>query len=602
MTISRSGFITMSITMVAILFLFQFSNVAVKYTTRATTNETRKANTKLSAAKTVLEEHLNKKSTYTTAIIGDETSNEVMIAMEWCVYIKREFCRFSSLEEFDDNFSVGCKLLIVTDEMITTPQHNKILKHVADLGIHIIMTQLPDTNILRSSSILRNLLGIREISPETCKTDGVTLYEGFLLGGKTNYRKLKKTIPYLYLKGGTKKYMVGRLKEQKKEKIKNEDLPPIIWRNQYENSFIFGVNWDFFRDHTALGMYTAMWADANNSFIYPVVNAQSFVTESFPYLSDENLGDIKKNYYHTSRSLSTDVLWPDLVSTLSNTGDKLTGMIAPKLEYNNSQNGTLGGSIDYFFRQTEKISGELGISGTQMAGMPFFYKKLEYDKKNLKDRVPNYAFTSFYPGNMPENIYSKYLHKENTILKDIQTLVLPKKDYNHKIISFYDYNTLCLTKTIDGFSHKDREDLYLRSMETALGYSTTVIDFKKVFYPESEKDDWTKLSKDLSRYLTTHWKEFRECFTQTTISEADQKARQFLTIKYVSFRQNDIINLSLTNFDKEADFILTLTNEEVTSVEGGTYKKIEKDRYLITTSHKDVVIHLQATGATEQSN
>lgn len=115
----------MSITMVAILFLFQFSNVAVKYTTRATTNETRKANTKLSAAKTVLAEHLHEKNAYNTAIIGSETSNEVLIATEWCVYIKRTFCRFSSLEEFDDSFSASCKLLIVTEDMITTRSTTK---------------------------------------------------------------------------------------------------------------------------------------------------------------------------------------------------------------------------------------------------------------------------------------------------------------------------------------------------------------------------------------------------------------------------------------------------------------------------------------------
>ena len=128
----------MSITMVAILFLFLFSNIALKYTTRATTKETPVTNTKLSAAKTIQAEDLNSKSSYTTAIIGEITSNEVLIATEWCVYIKRSFCRFDSLDAFDDNFSTNCKLLIVTEDMISTPKHNRILRHVAELGIHII--------------------------------------------------------------------------------------------------------------------------------------------------------------------------------------------------------------------------------------------------------------------------------------------------------------------------------------------------------------------------------------------------------------------------------------------------------------------------------
>lgn len=599
MTISKSNFIVISITMITILFLFQFSNIAAKYTTRATTNEAPVTNQKLTAAKTIQAEDLKRKSSYTTAIIGKKNSNEVLMATEWCVYVKRTYSQFSSLTDFDNQFSANCKMLIVTDGMITNPEDNKILKHMAEVGIHIIMTQLPDTELLRSSNILQDLLGIKKIEREPCKTNGVTMYQGFLLGGKTTYKKLKKTIPYFHLKGGTKKYMVGELKNQKETNIKNEDLPPIIWRNQYKNSFIFGVNWDFFTDHTALGMYTAMLADTDKSFVYPVVNAQSIVTECFPYLSNENLGDIQKHYYHSSKSLSKDVLWPDLVSILTSTGDKFTGMIAPKLEYDNKDSQTLEEMIDYFFKQNEKISGELGISGTQLDGLSYFEEKLSYDKKNLADQVPNYSFSVFYPGNMPENIYSKYLEKENSLLKDIHTLVLPKKEYDHRVISYYNNDILSLTSTINGFSHRDREDIYLRSIETALGYCITSIDFKEVYFPENEKDDWTKLSKDLSRYLTTYWKEFRESFTQTTISEADQKARQFLSVKYNSFRQDDLLNLSITNFDTEASFILVLTNETIGSIEGAKYKKIEKDRYLIIADNKDVVIRITPDATTE---
>lgn len=599
MRISKSNLVVISITMFAILFLFQFSNIAAKYTTRATTNETPITNTKLTATRTIQAEDLNMKSSYNTAIIGSKTSNEVYMAIEWSVYIKRSYCRFSSLEDFDNHFSTNCKLLIITEDMISKPVHNRILKHVAEMGIHIIMTQLPDTNLLRSSNILCNLLGIKEIEKESCKTNGVTMYQGFLLGGKTTYKKLKKTIPYFHLKSGTKKYMVGELKEQKKKKIKNEELPPIIWRNQYENSFIFGVNWDFFRDHTALGMYTAMLADTGKSFVYPVVNAQSIITESFPYLSNETLGDIKKHYYHSSQSLSKDVLWPDLVSILTSTGDKMTGLIAPKLEYDNKDSNTLQESIDYFFKQTEKVYGELGISGTQLGGLSLFEDKLAYDTKNFANKLPNYSFTIFSPGNMPENVYSKYLGNKDSILWDIRTMIYPKKEYDHRIISYYDNDILCLTSTMNGFTHRDREDIYLRSMETALGYCITSIDFKRVFYPEGRKDDWTKLSKDLSRYLTTYWKEFRESFSQTTISEMDQKARQFLSVKYTSYRQENFLNLSISNFDTQASFLLVLTNETIDAIEGAKYKKIEKDRYLIIADNKDVVIHIKPDATSE---
>lgn len=595
MNISKSSFVAMSITMLAILFLFQFSNIAVQYTSRATTNEAPAPGERLTVSETIQKDDLTLRSTYTTAIIGSDISDQAAIAEEWCVYSKRTFRRFDTLEDYDDHFSKHCKLLIVTARTIQTPKDNQILKRTAEVGIHIIMTQIPSVEQLRASSILRNLLGIKSIEAVKCKTNGVTLYEGFLLGGKTNYPTLKRIIPYFHLKSGTKKYMVGNLKEQNTFEIKNEELPPIIWRNQYDNSFIFGVNWDFFSDHAALGMYTAMVADTGNTYIYPIVNAQSVVSESFPYLSIEDLGDMKGHYYHTSKSLVQNVIWPDLVSILNSTGDKLTGMIAPKMEYSNENNGVSGDSIDYFFKQTEKISGELGLSGSQYEGLSYYEKKLDYDKKNLSDKVPNYQFTIFAPGNMPDKFYKEELGKPGSLLENIQTIVYRKKEHNQKTISYYNDNILSLSSICNGFNHRDREDIYLRSMETALGYCTTSLDFYRVYYPVSKKDDWTILSKNFSRFFNTHWKEFRESFAQTTISEADQRARKFLALNYTSHRQDNTLNLTISNFHEQASFIVVLTNENIISMEGGTFKKIEKDRFLITADKKDLVMEIEPT-------
>lgn len=596
MTISKSNFVVISITMITILFLFLFSNISTFYTSKATNNSNEDTSVKITANQTIENVDLASTISYTTAIVGNEKDSKTKLAKEWCIYIKRSYCQYDDLASFHDNLSQHCKLLIVNADEVHTTSDINILIDLTKLGINIIFTSLPDTSIIESSERLQLMLGIKRVISENFQTDGITFFEGFLLGGKTTYNKLKKHVPYFELTSGTKTYAVGVIKNQTKKKIKNEELPPVIWRAYYDNSFVFAVNSDFFEDHTGLGMLTSMLSETNEYFIYPIVNAQSIVFQNYPYLSNENTSEISRKYFHSTKSFCENVLWPDIVSILSSTGDKFTGMIAPKLEYSNTDEEILSDSLEYYFRQNEKISGELGISGDQMESKSYYEEKLKLDSKELNSLLPDYTFTVFSPGKMPESVYGKYINTtdEDSILSSIHTIVLPKEIDGNAILSFYNDSVLSMANTIDGFSHSDEEDLYLRSIETALGYSCASLDFTRLIYPTYIQDDWTKLSQNFSRYLDTYWAEFREVFDSVTVSGADEKARQFLALSYNSFRQNDTITLSITNFHKEASFILNLSNERIVSVSDGTFSRIEPNKYMVTATKKDVVIKVTA--------
>lgn len=596
MTISKSNFVVISITMITVLFLFLFSNLSTLYTSKATNNSNQDNSVHITANQTIENTDLVSSISYTTAIVGKEKDSKTQLAKEWCIYVKRSFCQYDDLSTFHDNLSQHCKFLIVNADEVNTTSDIDILIDMTKLGINIIFTSLPDTSIIDSSEKLQRILGIKRVISENFYTNGITFFEGFLLGGKTTYHKMKKHVPYFELTSGTKTYAVGEMKNQTKKKVKNEELPPVIWRAYYDNSFVFAVNSDFFEDHTGLGMLTSMLSETNEYFVYPVVNAQSIVFQNYPYLSNENAHEMSKQYFHSTKSFCENVLWPDIVSILSSTGDKFTGMIAPKLEYSHSDEEILAESMDYYFRQNEKISGELGISGDQMESKSFYEVKLEQDSKTLKKLLPDYTFTVFSPGKMPESIYGKYINttSQNSILSNINTIIVPKETDKNAIISFYNENVLSMADTIDGFSHTDEEDLYLRSIETALGYSCASLDFTRLIYPTYIQDDWTKLSQNFSRYLDTYWTEFREAFDQVTVSDADKKARQFLALSYNSFRQNDTITLSITNFYQEASFILNLSNEKIVSVSDGTFTQIEQNKYIVTASKKDVIIKVTA--------
>ena len=134
----------------------------------------------------------------------------------------------------------------------------------------------------------------------------------------------------------------------------------------------------------------------------------------------------------------------------------------------------------------------------------------------------------------------------------------------------------------------------MRSIETALGYSCINVDMQRVLYPTSDKDDWTKLSKKLSSYLNTYWSVYRNAFEQTDISHTDIRTRQFLSVNYKVYRYNDTINLSVTNLRGSASFVLNLSNEKITAITGGTFQKIEHNRYRITVTDPDVIIDVSS--------
>ena len=119
----------------------------------------------------------------------------------------------------------------------------------------------------------------------------------------------------------------------------------------------------------------------------------------------------------------------------------------------------------------------------------------------------------------------------------------------------------------DGFSHTYSEDFRVKSIETALGYSSVLADMSQIVYPESEKDGWEKFSEKLSANISTYWKDFQG-FDGTTVSECDKRIRNFLSLSYREERKNNIIMLEKEGTDEPAWFILRIHNEEIEKMGG----------------------------------
>lgn len=597
MTISRSNYVVISITMVILLLLFQFTNISTIFVSHADTNSYLDQVSSLTVGDCLTVDSLQADSSLCeVAVIGSRKDPNTTAAQEWCCYTKQNFYCFSSLTDYIQA-DIHCGLIIVYSDYLNDENDISSLCHFAAQGTNLIFATLPDVKQIRNNPELAKLLGIKSVIASHYQLDGMTLFEDFLLSEKYFFEDWEITIPYVSLLPGTKAYMVGILDRQEQLDVSNENLPPVIWRNKYKNSFVFVSNNSLLTGHTGIGILTAMQTEMNSWTLYPVVNAQTMTLQNYPYLSEENQKDFQKRYSYSVKSFYENVLWPSVVSILHATDNAMTCIMAPQLSYNETQNAfPQKDTLNYFMNQIEKRSGDVGISGTQMGSSLQAAQKTDTDFQFYDTYLPDYTFTIFAPDNMKESEYAPLIAdpQTNTHLSTIRTLYLPYKEKsNTPLLSYYNSHVLRVYSTMDGFSHSDMDELRLRSLETALGISHTSVDFSRILYPESEKDDWTHLSTEWSRFQGTYWKNYSDIFDALTVSEADTRIRRFMAMDYSQERKEDTITITIDPFYEEAYFILRTDGESIAEITGGSYKTMEAGRYLLNASNSQVTIRLQ---------
>ena len=133
---------------------------------------------------------------------------------------------------------------------------------------------------------------------------------------------------------------------------------------------------------------------------------------------------------------------------------------------------------------------------------------------------------------------------------------------------------------VGAVTHTCREDLAMRSAETALGYTSIVADFACVFYPQSRQDLWENLSDAVLANTDTYWKPFR-AFAPTTASETDDRIRRFLALDYAVQQAGQTLTLTVERTEAPVWFIVRRHHGQLQSVEGGSAVKIENGAWLL---------------------
>ena len=607
--VSRRNFLTITIMILILFFMFQFTGVMKNQLNEYGVNEYDQSTYTQLNAESVFSNEVPANALADVFYIGIASGDVAKVVSSWCEYSKRSLQMYATLSACDN---VPENQLIILDGRTTvrTDADITILQEWIGKGVNIIFARMPDISVIQRSNQLQQILGIDHILSTDVTLNGMHLFSGFFLGGERIYeaqtkedekrQDLDHDIPWYVTGAGTKTYLVGTLTDEmfdatvpqslldqytnmEELSAKNILLPAVIWRYGTINSKVFCVNDDFLMDELNLGILSAITAQITNYDIYPVVNAQNLVAADMPAFSSENEEKMQELYAQSASAVYREIIWTSLVALQETTDAKLTCMVTPQFDYDDAQEPD-GSAVTYYLKQLKEQNGELGWSATNQSNLSVA-DKLAIDKTFWKNYGADYKIASAYLRDGSQKSAAALALKD----EDVRTLVVAGEDTTSPIISYATDNITQQKVTSAGITHTFSDDLKLRSMETALGYSNITLDLLSVTYPKTKQDSWEKMLRKLSPNLTTFWKPF-EAFTHTTLSESDQRIRRFLAIDYEQERQGDNIAVMVKNFDQQAWFVLRLNGETVKSVKGGSSTKIEDGAYLICAEKDKITI------------
>lgn len=609
--ISRRNYFTITIVMFIVFFLFQFSNVALDSWNHyeensyiVDTDEISNQSDAYSADFDARREDFAGDSRELAVYIGDKEELTGQTVSMWVTYTKRTFRDYQSIEEYEtakkiDGAELPAMILIDSAAVDWNRKENcDLLNAYVESGIHLVFCNLPDISVMKDNKQLQDILGIQMIRAEEMALTDIHLHNGFLLGGEAFYSSegieegMEFHLPWYGLSTDTEIYMNGITEKRSMgtESIEDEELPAIIWKKDYETASVFAVNGGYMEDVAGLGILSAMSARMSPYEIYPVVNAQNMIYANYPGLADENNEALMERYSQSLGDLYQNVIWPDVVAVRRESGMDFTCMLSPQLDYEDD-NYPDADQFERYMKLLNEQNAETGLSGAYQSETPY-EKKIARDYEFMQEALPTYQFTSFYADGMTDEEVWNILQEE--LLSSVRTIVEEyDEDRNLEVIGYVSEYITRQCAVIDGFEDSVRHDFRIRCLETALGYTSVMADMKSIVYPEEDNDEWVFASNTLRQNLQDY-RVGKQEFDSTTVSECDERIRSFLALDYKESREFNSIRLELNDVRGPVWFVLRTNHESIESVEGGSWRALEDDAFLIEVEQNSAVITLQS--------
>lgn len=593
--VSKRKFFSIAIMMFVLFFLFQFSMVL------RDSKNTYDINSSLTKKKADGENQWTPSDSVTGAdssvvFVGNKAGDMGTAVSRWCTYAKRKLISCKSVSTYKSDDKNLPEMMILESEKYADGDNLTTLETLEKKGVIIVFGCLENAKNIQNNKALMKFLGIQKVVAEETHLAGVKLFEGLLLGGEVTYntskdkeekkrQDLELDVPWYQVGSGTKTYMVGLLDEKTGKNVENEDLPTIIWRNGIDYGSVFAVVGDYMKDSTALGLLDGMRAEALQYTIYPIVNAQNLSMVNFPVFADENNTEMLKLYSQSVTGIARDIMWPALISVVEKSDMKMTCFIQPQADYTDDIEPK-SGNLEFYLKQMKEQSAEAGIS-LEYQKLDKAEDKITKDTEFFETEKINYRFGAAFA--KEKDLKGILKDTDSGLLGDVGTLVCDYTE-NQPVVSYYSDSVTLQTVTSDGMNYAYSDDIRMRSIQTALGYTNVMLDMYDIFWPQEKTDRWEVMQKRFSSNLLTYWKNFRD-FDSTTLSESNARIRTFLNLVYSQSREDDTITLQTS--EAGSWFILRTHGEEIDEIDGGSQTEIEADAYLICAEDTTVKIRLK---------
>lgn len=593
--VSKRKFFSIATMMFVLFFLFQFSMVL------RDSKNTYDINSSLTEKKADGRNRWTPSDNVTGAdssvvFIGNENGDMGTVISRWCTYAKRKLISCKSVSTYKADDKNLPEMMILESEKYADGDNLTTLETLEKKGVIIVFGCLENAKNIQNNKALMKFLGIQKVVAEETHLAGVKLFEGLLLGGEVTYntskdkeekkrQDLELDVPWYQVGSGTKTYMVGLLDEKTGKNVENEDFPTIIWRNGIDYGSVFAVVGDYMKGSTALGLLDGMRAEALQYTIYPIVNAQNLSMVNFPVFADENNTEMLKLYSQSVTGIARDIMWPALISVVEKSDMKMTCFIQPQADYTDDIEPK-SGNLEFYLKQMKEQSAEAGIS-LEYQKLDKAEDKVTKDTEFFENEKINYRFGAAFA--KEKDLKGILKDTDSGLLGDVGTLVCDYTE-NQPVVSYYSDSVTLQTVTSDGMNYAYSDDIRMRSIQTALGYTNVMLDMYDIFWPQEKTDRWEVMQKRFSSNLLTYWKNFRD-FDSTTLSESNARIRTFLNLAYSQSREDNTIALQTS--EAGSWFILRTHGEEIDEIDGGSQTEIEADAYLICAEDTTVKIRLK---------
>ncbi|MCQ2496988.1 MAG: DUF2194 domain-containing protein [Lachnospiraceae bacterium] len=571
MKLSRRDFFSIFLLMLALFFIFQFSLIMKDYGNNYDENEYVKDNRTKAA-----DAFVPTQDDECVWIVADPEGGVYDAASQWCTYTKVAVRQFSEIPKPPTTDKV--RAIILDPKTVDIKGKTDALYRLAEMGKPMIFANLPDADYVDSDDALKKLLGITELVKNSVHVNGIHMFKGFFLGGETiykaqseeekKYEDIQLDIPWYSAGTGTKTYMVGLMDEGEADIY---DFPKLLWRNYHKGTFVYAVNGDYCEGLMGIGFLDSMLYDVSDYYIYPVVNSNNVIMTDFPYLANENTEKLRSIYSRSVGALQRDIIWPGIVSMASKRDFNMTCFCSARYDFMNESESN--NDLIFYLQQMKEIGAEAGKS-IDFIGNISLAEKIDSDNEYYDSTGSQYKYRCMYTQKWDDSLPA-LLEEKNP---EIRTIVCGDRD-NSKALSFCGDNITLMYATNKASDYSFRNALLYKSLQTSLGYSNVLIDMKQVIWPETEEDEWQNCFNNIYSFMTSYWTDDTG-FTNTTISQCDDRVRNMLAVKYAAERNEEGLALNIDNVD-EAWFILRTHNSEIIGIDHGEFKKLEEDVYLI---------------------